>query len=113
MTDDEFACTQNISRFADQLQEECEPRKRTMLNRLLIEEEDHYAALSSRRDFMMRKIVEVDQRIVKQQALLREIETRGMDGSRAATTLNYMVEIRNACASFCNRLIEDERRTAP
>lgn len=81
-----------------------------MLNRLLVEEEDRYAALSSRRDFMVRKIVEVDQRIAKQQALLIELDAQGLDGSRAATTLNYMVEIRNACAKFCNRLLEDEHR---
>lgn len=105
---DEFACTENISRFVDQLQKELEPKKRATVTRLLIEEEDRYAKVASNCDFIMQKISEADRRIDKQQAIVRKLRAQGLDGGTAAACLKSMVEIRNVCARFHNLLLEKQ-----
>jgi DNA-binding response OmpR family regulator len=108
---DRFTGMEHISQLVDQVQKELEPKKSATLNRLLIEEEDRYAKLSSKHDFMTQKIAEVDRRIDRQRIIVKELREQGMDGSTAAAVLKHMLEIRNACAKFCNLLLERQHRS--
>lgn len=107
MTDEEFTCRHNISRFTDQLEGEYTPEKRGTLLRLLVEEEDRYASYSAAHDFIQRQITDLDGRIVKQHAIVNELKAAGSEITNAAKLLKNMTDIRDVCAQYSERLFKN------
>lgn len=104
---DDFVCRENISRFTNQLQEVHAPEIRRTLIRLLVEEEDRFVSSSAAHDFIKRKMTELDGRIVRQESIVSDLRANGEDTNTASKIMNNLIEIRDVCAQYSERLLKN------
>ena len=89
----QFVSDLNIARFLDKLRLEHDPAMRTVLQRLLIEEEDKFGGNVERLSTVQRHIAEGNRRISLQKALVEKLAAGGEDAGPAERTLSNLVEI--------------------
>ena len=89
----QFVSDLNVARFVDRLQLENEPTRRTVLQKLLIEEEDKLGRNAERLNKLQRHITEGNRRIALQKALIERHRANGQDIRLAERTLDNLFEI--------------------
>jgi hypothetical protein len=89
---DRFVARDNTNRFRDQLRFETDPTKRSILRKLLVEEEDKLAADFALLEDVAREIANCQQRIDRQRALVEALERCGRDVTTAEALLSAIME---------------------
>lgn len=88
-----FVAEENVSRFVDRLRTECDPGHRSTLQRLLIEEESKFSALSERLEIVQRHIEDGTDRLEKQKSLLAGMTREGRETRAAEAALERSEEL--------------------
>jgi hypothetical protein len=111
----QFVSDLNIARFLDKLRLEHDPATRTVLQRLLIEEEDKFGGSVERLSTVQRHIVEGNRRISLQKALVAKLAANGEDIGPAEITLSNLVEIQRIFEQYRQVILEtiDRNGTIP
>jgi hypothetical protein len=89
---DRFIARDNINRSRDQLRFETDPTKRSILRKLLVEDEDKLAADFALLEDIAREIANCRQRIDRQRALVETLERCGRDATTAKDLLGAITE---------------------
>jgi hypothetical protein len=89
---DRFIALENIKHFRDRLRSEPDPAARSMLQRLLVEEEDKLAADLELLADVAQEIVRCQEHIDRQRVLVKTLERDGLDGATARALLNGLIE---------------------
>lgn len=88
-----FVAEENVSRFVDRLHIESDPGHRSMLRRLLMEEESRFSALSERLEIVERHIENGTDRLEKQKSLLAGMIREGRETHAAETAVERSEEL--------------------
>jgi hypothetical protein len=95
-----FVGEQNISRFVDQLRRESKAVRQDTLKRLLIEEENRFAAAVERLQIVDRNIVDGAARIASQARVVSQLKSNGRDAREAERTLQNFEMIQGLFISY-------------
>ena len=111
----QFVSDLNIARFLDKLRLEHDPAMRTVLQRLLIEEEDKFGGNVERLSTVQRHIAEGNRRISLQKALVAKLATNGEDIRSAEKALSNLVEIQRIFEQYRQVILDtiDRNGTIP
>jgi hypothetical protein len=111
----QFVSDLNIARFLDKLRLEHDPATRTVLQRLLIEEEDRFGGSVERLSTVQRHIAEGNRRISLQKALVAKLAANGEDIGPAEMTLSNLVEIQRIFEQYRQVILDtiDRNGTIP
>ena len=90
---DKFVARENIRHFCDRLETETDPTARSLLHRLLVQEEDKLGHNSQTLREIENHIVRAKQNVNRQQALLASMERDGHDTTQMLVLLNAYSEI--------------------
>jgi hypothetical protein len=89
---DRFVAQDNINRFRDQLRLETDPTKRSILQKLLVEEEDKLAVDFALLEDVAQEITNCLRRIDRLRALVETLERCGRDVTTAKALLSAITE---------------------
>jgi len=111
----QFVSDLNIARFLDKLRLEHDPATRTVLQRLLIEEEGKFGGSVERLSTVQRHIAEGNRRISLQKALVAKLAADGEDVGPAETMLSTLVEIQRIFEQYRQVILDtiDRNGTIP
>jgi hypothetical protein len=111
----QFVSDLNIARFLDKLRLEHDPAMRTVLQKLLIEEEDKFGGSVERLSTVQRYIAEGNRRISLQKALVEKLAANGEDIGPAERTLSDLVEIQRIFEQYRQVILDtiDRNGTIP
>jgi fructose-bisphosphate aldolase class 1 len=98
-----FVSEQNISRFVDQLRRESKAVRQNTLKRLLIEEENRFAAAAERLQVVDKNIVDGAARIASQARVVSRLKSNGHDAREAERTLQNFEMIQGLFISYRTR----------
>jgi len=87
-----FVARANINHFRDRLRSETDAASRSILQKLLVQEEDKLGADFALLDDLSREIVKCQQWIERQRALVGTLERDGRDATTASALLNGLSE---------------------
>jgi hypothetical protein len=90
---DKFVARENIRHFRDRLETETDPNTRTLLRRLLVQEEDKLGHNSEALREIEDHIARAKEHVNRQQTLVASIESDGHDAKHALMLLNNYSEI--------------------
>jgi hypothetical protein len=94
-----FIREQNILRFSDRLQTEGDPSVRKQLSKLLLDEENKFAACAERLDKTDRHIVDCKAHITRQYGLIDKLKVDGHDIAAAEGLLRNLMELHDLFVS--------------
>jgi hypothetical protein len=111
----QFVSDLNIARFLDKLRLEHDPAMRTVLQRLLIEEEDKFGGSVERLSTVQRHIAEGNHRISLQKTLIEKLAANSEDIGSAERTLSNLVEIQRIFEQYRQIILDtiDRNGTIP
>jgi hypothetical protein len=89
---DKFVARENIRHFRDRLETETDPTARSLLHRLLVQEEDKLGHNYETLREIENHITRAKEHVARQQAFLASIERNGHDTSQALALLNAYSE---------------------
>ena len=96
----QFVSEQNIARFVDQLRRELNAVRQDTLKRLLLEEENRFAAAAARLQMVDRNILDGAARIANQARLVSELKSNGRDAREAERILRTFEMIQGLFVGF-------------
>lgn len=96
----QFVSEQNVARFVDQLRRESNAVRQDTLKRLLVEEENRFAAAAERLQMVDRNILDGAARIANQTRLVSELKSKGHDAREAERILRTFEMIQGLFMSF-------------
>ena len=105
-----FACTRNIENFTDQLSTEADPARRTVLMKLLVEEQDRLGIGLEQLDLCEAFIAKGQGLIARQVALIERLENCGRDSRSANDVLNTLVTVHNLFKDYRHLLLCELKR---
>lgn len=85
---DKFVAQENIRHFRDRLETETDPRARSLLHRLLVQEEDKLGHDTEALREIEHHIARAKDHVTRQQALAASLERDGRDTSHVLLLLN-------------------------
>src|SRR5579871_4404113 len=108
-----FVSDSNINRFVDQLRAERHPARQDMLRRLLVEEEDRFAATEERLALVERHISEGAARIARQIEIVAKCKRDGAESATAEGVLQTSRMIQALFEKFRAVVCEARERRQP
>ena len=96
----QFVSEQNIARFVDQLRRKSNAVRQDTLKRLLLEEENRFAAAAARLQMVDRNILDGAARIANQARLVSELKSNGRDAREAERILRTLEMIQGLFVGF-------------
>lgn len=101
-----FILEQNVLRFSELLKTENDPAARTMLSKLLLDEEDKFAVTAERLDRTDGHLVNCKAHITRQHDLIDRLNGDGHDVGPAQRLLKNLLELHDLFISYRLRLLE-------
>jgi hypothetical protein len=99
-----FVATQNLARYRAQLNDEIDPAKRIVLQRLLVEEEDKLGATFELLAEVRQAIADCNCRIAELRSLAENIEIDGPTAAVARARLEALKDARTLHETYCQKL---------
>jgi len=95
---------QNVERFRAHLNNETNPERRILLQRLLVEEEDKVGATFELLEGVQRAIANCKRQIAELSSLLKTIQTDGRGGTVAKAQLETLTDSQRLHEAYCRKL---------
>jgi hypothetical protein len=99
-----FVAMQNVERFRAHLNNETNPERRILLQRLLVEEEDKVGATFELLQGVQRAITDCKLQIAELRFLVETIQTDGHDATVAKAQLETLTDSQRLHEAYCRKL---------
>ena len=108
---DNFVHEQNVLRFSERLETENDQTARVQLTKLLLDEENKFAASSERLDRADRHIAKCKQHIARQYSLIDKLKMDGHDIAPAERLLRNLMELHDLFVGYRRQVATALART--
>jgi hypothetical protein len=99
-----FVATQNVARYRAQLNDEIDPARRIVLQRLLVEEEDRLGATFELLAEVRQAIADCKCQIAELRSLTENIEIDGRAAAVTSARLEALKDARTLHETYCQKL---------